>query len=65
MQGDPELNYAHFALQRLRILPSDLNNMSQRERAFIYASIDLRVEEEKLRLQRSDHRQGGEIKCLH
>ena len=47
MQGDPELNYAHFALQRLRILPSDLNNMSQRERAFIYASIDLRVEEEK------------------
>ena len=37
----------HFALQRLRILPSDLNNMSQRERAFIYASIDLRVEEEK------------------
>ena len=47
MQGDPELNYAHFALQRLRILPSDLNNMSQRERTFIYASIDLRVEEEK------------------
>lgn len=46
-QGDPELNYAHFALQRLRIRPSELENMSQRERAFIYASIDLRVAEEK------------------
>lgn len=39
--------YAHFALQRLRILPSVLEAMGQRERAFIYASIDLRIEEEK------------------
>ena len=39
--------YAHFALQRLRILPSTLEAMEQRERAFIYASIDLRIEEEK------------------
>lgn len=42
-----ELNYAHFALQKLRILPSVLENMSQRERAFVYASIDLRIAEEK------------------
>lgn len=39
--------FAHFALQRLHIRPSELENMSQRERAFIYASIDLRVAEEK------------------
>jgi hypothetical protein len=28
-------------------MPSDLANASQRERAFIYASIQLRIEEEK------------------
>lgn len=41
------MNYAHFALQRLRIRPSELAAMSQREKAFVYASISLRVEEEK------------------
>lgn len=46
-QGDPEINYAHFALQRLHIRPSELENMSQQERALIYASIDLRIKEEK------------------
>lgn len=39
--------YAHLALQKLNILPSELASMHQRERAFVYASIDLRVEEEK------------------
>ena len=39
--------YTHFALQKLQLLPSALESMSQRERAFIYASIDLRIEEEK------------------
>jgi hypothetical protein len=38
---------AHFALQKLRILPSTLVNMSDKEKAFVYASIMLRVEEEK------------------
>ena len=42
MQGDAEFNLAHFALQKLKILPSQLNNMSQREKAFIYASIQVR-----------------------
>ena len=41
------MNYAHFALQRLHTRPSELENMPQRERAIIYASIDLRVAEEK------------------
>ena len=47
MQGDAEFNLAHFALQKLKILPSQLENMSQKERAFIYASIQVRVETEK------------------
>ena len=53
-QGDPELCYAHFALQRLpyqawgtgRYLWAN-DPVEPRERAFIYASIDLRVKEEK------------------
>ena len=54
MQGDAELNYAHFALQKLGIRAGVLSGvcgaddpMGQKERAFTYASIDLRVEEEK------------------
>lgn len=47
MQGDAELNLAHFALQKLHILPSILNEMSQKEKALIYASIQIRVELEK------------------
>jgi hypothetical protein len=38
---------AHFALQKLHILPSTLAEMSDREKAFIYASIQLRIEDEK------------------
>ena len=47
MQGDVEFNLAHFALQKLKILPSQLESMSQKEKAFIYASIQVRVETEK------------------
>jgi hypothetical protein len=39
--------YAHYALHRLKILPSTLFSLSLRERAFIYASIDLQIEKEK------------------
>lgn len=46
------MNYAHFALQKLRILPSALASMDQQERAFIYTSIDLRIEEEKREVAR-------------
>lgn len=37
----------HFALQKLRILPSALDAMSQREKALVFASIDLRIKQEK------------------
>lgn len=47
MQGEVEFNLAHFALQKLKILPSQLDNMSQKEKAFIYASIQVRIETEK------------------
>lgn len=41
------MNLAHFALQKLHILPSTLLSMNSKERAFVYASIRLRVDEEK------------------
>jgi hypothetical protein len=47
LQGDPEFNLAHFALQKLRILPSTLDAMDDREKAFVYASTMLRIDEEK------------------
>lgn len=40
-------SYAHYALQKLRILPSVFMDMDQAEQAFIIASIDIRIEAEK------------------
>lgn len=42
-----ELNLAHFALQKLHIIPSVLDSLSQKEKAFIYASILVRTDKEK------------------
>jgi len=58
MQGDPEFVLAHFALQKLHILPSTLVNMSEREKAFVYGSIQARVEQEKKEAQKAK-RKGG------
>jgi hypothetical protein len=41
------MNLAHFALQKLHILPSALDALDDKEKAFIYASIQVRIEEEK------------------
>lgn len=42
-----DANFAHFALQKLHILPSQLMEMDEYEKAFIYASIQIRVDAEK------------------
>lgn len=59
MQGDAEFNLAHFALQKLHILPSQLESMSQREKAFIYASIQVRVDSEKKEANRAKAKAKG------
>lgn len=41
------MGLAHFALHKLHILPSELDAMSRREKAFIFASIKLKIEDEK------------------
>lgn len=38
---------AHFALQKLHLLPSTVVNLPKEEKVFIYASIMHRVESEK------------------
>lgn len=38
---------AHYALQKLHILPSVFTKMDQREKALVIASIEKRVEDEK------------------
>lgn len=50
--------YAHYALHRLKILPGALMALPLRERAFIYASIDLQVEKEKKEQKRAAARRG-------
>ena len=51
--ADGEAVYAHYALHRLKFLPSTLVSLPLRERAFIYASIDLQIEKEKKEAQKA------------
>lgn len=46
--------YAHFALQRLGILPSVFAAMDEREKAFVIASVRRRCEDEKRLRERSE-----------
>jgi hypothetical protein len=59
LQGDPEFNLAHFALQKLHILPSVLDAMSDREKSIVYASIMIRAEEEKKQAAKIKSKGGG------
>lgn len=38
---------AHFALQKLHLLPSQIVNLPKEEKIFVYASIIKRIEAEK------------------
>ena len=40
-------NYAHYALQKLHILPSVFAAMDEQEKAFLIASIQVRIAKEK------------------
>lgn len=39
--------YAHYCLQKLRILPRQFDEMDSREKAFVIASIKCRIESDK------------------
>nr|DAW76747.1 MAG TPA: hypothetical protein [Caudoviricetes sp.] len=44
--------YAHYALHKLKILPRDFAEFSLEEKAFIIASIRLKIESEKKEMQK-------------
>jgi len=47
MEGDSDSVYAHYCLQKLHILPHEYLNLSFKEKAFVIASIQKRVDDEK------------------
>ncbi|MES1046304.1 hypothetical protein FOA22_17735 [Heyndrickxia oleronia] len=52
-EKDPEAVYAHYALQRLRIRPKEFFDMDRKEKAFVIASIDIRIKEEQKEAKRA------------
>lgn len=56
MEGDIEANYAYYALHKLKILPSAFIAMSEEEKAFIMAAIDVYVEEDKKRIKEAERK---------
>lgn len=49
-------NVAHFCLQKLHMLPSEFDRLPMREKAFVIASIQLRVESEKEAMKKAKKR---------
>ncbi|HAB60565.1 MAG TPA: hypothetical protein DCE48_07655 [Lachnospiraceae bacterium] len=46
-EGDSESNYAHYCLHKFHILPSEFINLDDNEKAFVIASIRVKIEDEK------------------
>lgn len=46
-------NVAHFCLQKLHILPSEFDKLSVREKAFVIASVQVRVDSEREALKKA------------
>jgi len=62
LDGDPDANYAHYCLQKFGWEPSKFLGLPPLERAFVIASIDIRIDAErkkdaelKRKAQRSKH----------
>ena len=51
-------SYAHYALQKLHILPSVFCELSPEEQAFIIASTDLQIEKKKRDVSELEHKIG-------
>lgn len=49
-------SYAHYALQKLHMLPSVFCSLSMEEQAFVIASIDFRIEKEKKEARDAERR---------
>ena len=47
MGGDPEANFAYYALLKLHILPSVFLELEEPEKAFVIGSIKVKMEDDK------------------
>lgn len=47
MGEDPESVYAYYCLHEFHLLPTQYINLSENERAFIIAAIDIKIKQEK------------------
>ncbi|GIQ62123.1 hypothetical protein PACILC2_06910 [Paenibacillus cisolokensis] len=57
-EGDPEANYAYYALHKLHILPGQFAGMSREERAFVIACIDVRLKAERKSMKKRSANNG-------
>ena len=60
MDGDAELSYAYYALHKFRWTPSFFDSLPRREKAMIYAFIDVyrEAEEKEQKKMESKARRG-------
>lgn len=56
-EGDGEANIAYYCLHELHLTPSAFYALPRRERAFIIAAIDVRVEAEKKKQKEIERKQ--------
>lgn len=50
--ADPMAVYAHYCVHKLHIRPAEFLEMDMQEKAFIIASIEIQVKEEKKRARK-------------
>lgn len=58
-EGDGEANIAYYCLHELHLTPSAFYALPRRERAFIIAAIDVRVEAEKKKQKEIERNSAG------
>lgn len=56
-EGDGEANIAYYCLHELHLIPSAFLALPRKERAFIIAAIEIRVEKEKKKQKEIERKQ--------
>lgn len=59
MEGDSDSNYAHYCLHKLHMLPSTFCGLDSYEKAFVIASIDIKIENEKKEAKKAKQKRKG------
>ncbi|QBK27216.1 hypothetical protein DKZ56_13340 [Ureibacillus thermophilus] len=59
LDGDSDANIAHYALHKLKLLPSQYLALDRYEKAFIIASIQVKIEAEKEARKEAERKSKG------